>query len=140
MPDTPIDIAQRAVTAKDVVIHIAYVAQQHLDGYEEAVRHVAKRKKAFNKRVSGSQPGERVFKMGMLVQVYCNDLDYMFKTEHKIPPKWSRPYRMVRCIQNLYELAMLGDTQIKGLYHARQLRKFIPRPGTKLARAESEHQ
>ncbi|EIW61865.1 uncharacterized protein TRAVEDRAFT_101405, partial [Trametes versicolor FP-101664 SS1] len=83
-------------TANDVAIHVAYVAQQHLDGYDEAVRHAIKRKKAFDKRVLGSHAGERVFKPGVLVQVYRNDLDYTFKSERKLLPKWSRPYRVVR--------------------------------------------
>ncbi|OJT01805.1 hypothetical protein TRAPUB_7712 [Trametes pubescens] len=38
-PDTPVNITQQPVTADEAVLHIAYMVQQHLDGYNEAVRH-----------------------------------------------------------------------------------------------------
>ena len=68
-------------TAIQAAIHMAYVAQQQLDGYDEAVRHALKRKAAFDKRVLQRHPGEVAFARGQLVQVYRNDLDYTFKTD-----------------------------------------------------------
>ncbi|RDX46166.1 hypothetical protein OH76DRAFT_1314980, partial [Lentinus brumalis] len=76
--------------------HIMYVAQQRLDGYNEAVRHAEKRKKAFDKRVIQSKAGSVMFKVDSLVQVYRSDLDYTFRTERKLLPKWSRPHRVVK--------------------------------------------
>ncbi|KAH7917343.1 hypothetical protein BV22DRAFT_986307, partial [Leucogyrophana mollusca] len=74
---------------------MAYVAQQRLDGYDAAVRHAVKRKAAFDKRVIAKKPGEVIFTKGQLVQVYRNDLDYTFRTERKLLPKWSEPQRIV---------------------------------------------
>ncbi|KIM50376.1 hypothetical protein SCLCIDRAFT_84066, partial [Scleroderma citrinum Foug A] len=70
---------------------MAYVAQQHLNGYNEAVQHALKRKTLFNKHVLQRHPGEVVFGKGELIHVYCSDLNYTFKTEHKLLPKWSQP-------------------------------------------------
>ncbi|TFK71091.1 hypothetical protein BDN72DRAFT_747929, partial [Pluteus cervinus] len=78
----------------DAVLHVAHVAQQHLDGYNEAVQHAWTCKRRFDKRVDARKPGEVVFSIGDLVQVYRNDLDYTFKTEQKLLPKWSPPHRV----------------------------------------------
>ncbi|KAG2743092.1 hypothetical protein P692DRAFT_201676636, partial [Suillus brevipes Sb2] len=78
----------------DALTQIAYVEQQRLDCYEETVRHAIKRKAAFDKRILQRAPGEVLFKPGQLVQVYRSDLDYTFKTERKLLPKWSVPRRI----------------------------------------------
>ncbi|KIM61383.1 hypothetical protein SCLCIDRAFT_86339, partial [Scleroderma citrinum Foug A] len=70
---------------------MAYVAQQRLDGYDEAVRHAIKRKATFDRHILKRQPAEVIFTPRQLVQVYRSDLDYTFKTERKILPKWSCP-------------------------------------------------
>ncbi|KIJ66668.1 hypothetical protein HYDPIDRAFT_86081, partial [Hydnomerulius pinastri MD-312] len=70
---------------------MAYAAQQRLDGYDAAIRHALKRKAVFDKQVLKRQPGEVIFTKGQLVQIYRSDLDYTFKTERKILPKWSEP-------------------------------------------------
>ncbi|KAG2051607.1 hypothetical protein BDR06DRAFT_832889, partial [Suillus hirtellus] len=70
---------------------IAYVEQQWLDSYKEAIRHTIRRKAAFDKKLLQRTPGEVIFKPGQLVQVYRNDLDYTFKTKRKLIPKWSTP-------------------------------------------------
>ncbi|KAI0324253.1 hypothetical protein GY45DRAFT_1207875, partial [Cubamyces sp. BRFM 1775] len=82
-------------TQEEAEQHVAYVAQQQLDGYEEAVRHAIRRKRTFDKKVMKSRAGEVLFSEGDLVQVYRSDLDYTFKTERKLLPKWSAPYRVV---------------------------------------------
>ncbi|OJT13171.1 Pro-Pol polyprotein [Trametes pubescens] len=136
-PTTAIMVANSAISEEDAAKHVAYVAQQHLDGYDEAVRHALKRKKVFDKRVLASRAGEVIFEDGGLVQVYRSDLDYTFKTERKLLPKWSTPYRVVRRLNHSYELTTLGGVSIAGLFNARRLRKFEPRPGTQLAEAEN---
>ncbi|KAG2337899.1 hypothetical protein BDR05DRAFT_834591, partial [Suillus weaverae] len=78
----------------DISTQIAYIEQQRLDGYEEVVKHAIKRKAAFNKKLLQKPPGEVIFKISQLVQVYRNDLDYTFKTEWKLIPKWSVPRRI----------------------------------------------
>ena len=75
------------VSTTDVAVHMAYVAQQRLDGYDEAVRHAIKRKAMFDCRVLKWQCEEVIFMPGQLVQVYRSDLNYTFKTEKKILPK-----------------------------------------------------
>ncbi|TFK60703.1 hypothetical protein BDN72DRAFT_742839, partial [Pluteus cervinus] len=80
----------------DVDLQMAYVSQQRLDGYAEAVQHALARKKKFDKRVLESKAGEIVFEEDDLVQVYRNDLDNTHKTERKLLPKWSVPRRIRR--------------------------------------------
>jgi hypothetical protein len=88
-PRTTAEVAGReAPTEMEAVVHMAYVAQQHIDGYEAIVKHAISRKNTFDRRVRKSS-GEVVFCVGQLVQVYHSDLDYTFKTEQKLVPKWS---------------------------------------------------
>ena len=56
------------------------------------VAHAIKRKLVFNKQVLACKPGEVVFFKGQLVQIYRSDLDYTFKTNWKLIPKWSTPH------------------------------------------------
>ncbi|KAG6809672.1 hypothetical protein H0H92_015219 [Tricholoma furcatifolium] len=102
---------------------MAYVEQQRLDGYSEAVAHAVKRKFAFDKKVTGKGPGE----------VYRSDLDYTFKSERKLLPKWSRPYRVVSREVNSYTLETCEGVPIDGRFSARRLRRFEAKEGTKLA-------
>lgn len=130
---TPIVESTSALRAPDAPIHIAYVEQQQIDGYEEMVRHAIKRKMAFDKRVLKTAPGEVIFNRGQLVQVYRNDLDYTFKADRKLLPKWSVPRRIKSRLQNSYKLETLEGTVLQGEYSARRLRAFTPREGTELA-------
>lgn len=70
---------------------------------------------------------------GDLVQVYRNDLDYTFRSVKKLLPKWGVPRRVVAREVNSYKLATLGGLVLKGLFHARRLRRFTPREGTALS-------
>ena len=83
------------VTERDVSTQMAYVAQQQLDSYAEAVAHAIRRKSTFDKRVLAQKSGEVIFSKGQLVQVYQSDLDDTFKTKRKILPNWSPPYCVV---------------------------------------------
>jgi len=133
---TSLDQSVLPTTENDTALQMAYVAQQRLDGYAEAVAHAIRRKSAFDKRVLGQRPGEVIFSRGQLVQIYRSDLDYTFKTERKLLPKWSTPHRVVARDLNSYVLASLNGDQIPGSFSARRLRRFIPKEGTKLADAQ----
>jgi len=133
---TGIDHSVLPATEDDAALQMAYVAQQRLDGYAEAVAHAIKRKHTFDKRVLAQRPGEVIFSKGQLVQIYRSDLDYTFKTERKLLPKWSIPHRVVTRDLNSYTLASLSGDPLPGSFSARRLRRFIPKEGTKLAEAQ----
>ena len=137
-PPTEITPTLDPVSPDDVAVQMAYVAQQRLDGYAEMVAHAIKRKSTFDKRVLGRKPGEVVFHKGQLVQIYRSDLDYTFKTDPKLLPKWSPPQRILARNLNSYTLERLDGTPITGLFSARRLREFIPKEGTKLAQEQAE--
>ncbi|KAG6808936.1 hypothetical protein H0H92_002300 [Tricholoma furcatifolium] len=132
---TPVEQSILPVSEGDIATHMAYVAQQRLDGYAEAVAHALDRKSAFDRRVQ--KKGEVIFLPGDLVQVYRSDLDYTFKSERKLLPKWSQPYRVVSRELNSYRLETTGGRQIEGRFSARRLRRFEPREGTKLAEEQA---
>jgi hypothetical protein len=90
------------------------------------VRHAIRRKAAFDKKVLQRAPGEVIFRPGQLVQVYRNDLDYMFKVERKFIPKWSIPRRVQSRILNSYKLITLEGNPLPGEFSARHLRLFTP--------------
>ena len=107
------------VLPADVATHMAYMAQQRLDGYDEAVRHAIKRKTAFDRHLRRKQQDEVIFTRGQLVQVYRSDLDYTFKTERKLLPKWSRPHRVVSQLRTSYRLETLQGTALPGEFSSR---------------------
>jgi len=135
---TPLTSSTSTLLPQEAETQMAYVAQQRLDGYEAAIRHAISRKEAFDRRLLAHKQGEVVFEQGQLVQVYCSDLDYTFKTERKILPKWSQPRRISKRLRNSYELKNLDGSPISGTFSARRLRAFIPREGTKLAVEQRE--
>ena len=97
----------------EAATHIAYAAQQRLDRYEAIIKHAIMRKHTFDKRIQ-AKLGEVIFAKGQLVQVYCSDLDYTFKTERKLALKRSLPYWVTNQATNAYTLAQLDGTPIKG--------------------------
>lgn len=125
------------VTADDVSTQMAYIAQQHLDGYAAAVAHAVRRKAVFDRRVQARGPGEVVFKPGQLVQVYRSDLDYTFKMERKLLAKWSDARCIVSRDVNSYTIAMVDGQEIAGRFSARRLCAFTPKEGTRLAREQA---
>ena len=90
-PPTPLSISGSEMTPKECETQMAYIAQQRLDGYEVIVRYAVSRKGAFDCRILTKKPGQVIFKCGQLVQIYCSNLDYTFKTEQKLLLKWSQP-------------------------------------------------
>lgn len=135
-PKTDITNSTSMLSTDAADTQMAYVAQQHLDGYAAAVLHAIRRKSTFDKRVLAERTGEVIFKIGQLVQVYRNDLDYTFKTERKLLPKWSIPRRVTDRNVNSYSLATLEGVALAGKFSARRLREFIPREGTALATSQ----
>ena len=121
------------ITENNTALQMAYVAQQRLDGYAEAIAHALKRKMAFDRRVLAQKPGEVIFSKGQLVQIYRNDLDYTLKTERKLLPKWSTPHCIASQQLNSYTLETLNRDPVPGSFSTRCLRHFIPREGTTLA-------
>jgi hypothetical protein len=73
-PPTPIAVAATALTAEDVSIHMAYVEQQHLNGYANHVAYTVGWKAAFDRKVLASRAGIITFERGQLMQVYRSDL------------------------------------------------------------------
>jgi hypothetical protein len=105
--------------------------------YEATVKHLIACKQAFNRWVlKGS--GKVSFKKGNLVQIYWSDLDYTFKMERKLVPKWSQPYRVRKKIQNAYMLEQLDRTTVEGEFSMRRLHTFILRRGSQLERDQKE--
>ena len=129
---TSIDDATTELTVEEVETQLAYVDQQRFDGYAHIVDHAQRRKTTFDKQVLKQAPREVVFQAGDLVQVYRSDLDYTFKSDRKILPKFSAPRRVVSRIQNSYQLETLEAFPIAGRFSSRRLRLFIPRTGTEL--------
>ena len=127
---------QTTPTADEVDTQMAYVNQQRFDGYAQIVDHAHRRKVAFDKQILDHAPREVIFRAGDLVQVYRSDLDYTFKTERKMLPKFSAPRRIVHRNQNSYQLETLEGFPIAGRFSSRRLRLFIPRGGTELANVQ----
>ena len=129
---TPVNDIQSTPTVEEVEVQMAYINQQRFDGYSHIVDHAHRRKEAFDKHVLDHSPGEVIFRAGDLVQVYRSDLDYTFKTERKMLPKFSAPRRVLSRNQNSYQLETLEGFPIAGKFSSRRLRLFLPRKGTDL--------
>ncbi|ESK82247.1 rna binding protein [Moniliophthora roreri MCA 2997] len=112
----------------DITTHMAYIAQQQLDGYDRMVRHTIRHKNTFDKRVIWESGKEIVFEAGDLVQVYRSNMDHTFKTERKLIPKWSAPRRVVKRNVNSYMLETLEGVWMEGEFSARRLRLFKKKP------------
>ena len=125
-------------TEADTTIQMAYVAQQCLDSYAAAVGHALRRKDAPDRRVLEHTPGEVIFSKGQLVQIYRSDLDFTFKTERKLLPKWSNPQHIASKSGNSYSLETLKGDPIQGMFSTRRLRRFVPQEGTRLAEEQKQ--
>jgi hypothetical protein len=137
-PNTPLDISTTFLPPTTIDTHMAYVAQQWLDGYAEAVHHVFRRKAAFDHKVLKSKSGEVVFYRGQLIQVYCSDLAGTLSTEKKLAVMWSNPRWIVDQMANSYKLETLDGALLDREFSAHWLHEFIPRDGTELAEHQKE--
>ncbi|KIK19186.1 hypothetical protein PISMIDRAFT_683458 [Pisolithus microcarpus 441] len=104
---------------------MAYIAQQHLDGFDKAIQHAIKCKAAFDKHILQWHPGEVVFEKGHLIQIYWSDTDYTFKTDHKLIPKWSQPHQVTEWLHNSYRLETLRGTLLPGEYKQDEYMKHM---------------
>ena len=136
-PATPITNADSPLEQSDISIQMAYVEQQRLDGADHAADHATKRKILFDKKVLRSRAGEVIFEPGHLVQVYNSATQATLATVRKLQPQWSAPRCVASRVGNSYTLTTLEGFPISGLFHARRLRRFIPRDGTALATLHS---
>ena len=135
---TPLEISSSMPATQDFDTHMAYAAQQRLDGYSEAVRHAMDQKKRFDRRVLSSREGEVTFKKGQLVQFHRSDIAKMIGSERKLAPMWSEPHRITERLLNSYKLETLNGQPLEGEFHARRLREFVPREGTELDQQQRE--
>ncbi|TFY79119.1 hypothetical protein EWM64_g4891 [Hericium alpestre] len=106
---TPVAESTSMLRISDVERHMVYAAQQRLDGYEAMVHHAVQRKTAFDRRLLKGTPGEVIFSIGQLVQVYRSDLSTTYKATRKLLAKWSQPHRITGCIRNSYTLVTLEE-------------------------------
>ncbi|TFY82672.1 hypothetical protein EWM64_g1336 [Hericium alpestre] len=139
-PSTVAEVAS-VLRPRNVNTHMAYVAQQRIDGYEAMVTHAIRRKSAFDKNLKQRLPGEVLFHVGQLVQVYRNDLDFTFRSAQKLLAKWSPPGRITSQARNSYVVVTLEGVPVKGSpISARRLRAFTPRPGSALERDQKAYE
>jgi hypothetical protein len=87
-----------------------------LDGYAHILTHAHKWKLAFDRKLLAQAPREVIFKAGQLVQVYRSDLDFTFKAERKMEPKWSAPRRVTSRDHNSYKLETLEGLPISNRF------------------------
>jgi transposase InsO family protein len=135
---TPMEVSNSFLPPSEIDTHMAYSAQQRLDGYAEAVHHAIRRKATFDRKVLKSKAGVVEFKNGQLVQVFRDKLASTLSTERKLAPLWSPPRRVTERILNSYKLEELDGTPLDGLFNARRIRSFTPREGTTLAAEQKE--
>ncbi|KAL1657797.1 hypothetical protein GGF50DRAFT_18412, partial [Schizophyllum commune] len=81
-------------TEADTHMQIAFADQQRLDGQAAAAAHADSRKAIFDRRVLKTKPGEVIFEVGELVQVFDTRLDETLRTERKVLPQWSGARRI----------------------------------------------
>ena len=78
---TPFEVSSSFLPPSDVDVHMTYMAQQHLNGYAEAVHHAVQQKAVFDHKVKASKAGAVDFKRGQLVWVYDNNVAATLSTE-----------------------------------------------------------
>jgi hypothetical protein len=91
----------------------------------------------FDKQVLARSPREVIFTPGQLTQFYHSGIHNSLEAKRKLLPKWSIPCRITKRLRNSYRLENLDGTPIPGEFHARHLRAFLPKEGTKLAEEQN---
>ncbi|OBZ73930.1 hypothetical protein A0H81_06556 [Grifola frondosa] len=130
---TPLADASEPVDAIATMLHLAYAAQQNLDGSNAAIAHAVQRQSAFDRRVQRTKPGEIIFIPGSLVQVHRSDLETTLSTARKLLPRWSQPRRVTERIWNSYKLTTINGVPMNGTFHARRLRPYHLNSSSQLA-------
>jgi transposase InsO family protein len=72
------------------------------------------------------------FCIGNLVQVYDSASDFNYRSINKLAPKWSEPRLIHGEFSNSFLLSNISGIPLKGLFHSRRLRHYIPLRGTPL--------
>jgi hypothetical protein len=139
-PRTDLANCTSALQLSDANVHMAYVAQQRLDGYEAIIQHAIKRKAVFDKWVLARSPREVIFAVGQPVQFFYSSQHNTLEARRKVIPKWSPPHHIVERIWNSYRLETINGEPLPGKFHARRLRAFHPREGTKLAEEQQKRE
>ncbi|KAJ7701789.1 hypothetical protein B0H17DRAFT_924117 [Mycena rosella] len=136
-PKTQISASVEALVATDAKAHMAYVAQQRLDGYAARVEYALGRKAAFDRRVE-KNGGEITYRKGDLVQVYSSTWGYTFRCLKKLIFRWSTPHRVVEKLSHSYRLETIDGVPLEGEYNTRRLRPFVPKIGGRLERTQQQ--
>ena len=98
-------------------------ANAHLLSLEDAERH----KTSFDT----NSPIVK-FHIGDLVQVYDSVSDFNYRSINKLAPKWSEPRMIHGEFSNSFLLCTTSGIPLKGLFHSRRLRHYIPLRGSPL--------
>jgi hypothetical protein len=72
--------------------------------------------------------------------LYHSTIHNSLEARRKLLPKWSIPCRITKQLCNSYKLENLDGTPIPGEFHARCLRAFHPKDGTKLAEEQKQQE
>jgi hypothetical protein len=129
---TPMAQTEVEASPDEIEVQMAYVEQQQLDGYAHILTHTHKWKLAFDRKLLAQALREVIFKAGQLVQVYRSDLDFTFKAERKMEPKWSALCQVTSRDCNSYKLETLEGLPIGNRFSSWQLQRFIPHNSTAL--------
>jgi hypothetical protein len=116
---TPLEVSSSKPAPNNFDMHMAYAAQQRLNGYSEVIRHAMDCKAKFDQWIIDFREGEVVFEKGQLVQIYRNDLAKTISSEHKLAPMWLELHRISERLLNLYRLEIIEGQLLEGEYYAR---------------------
>jgi transposase InsO family protein len=117
LPTVPLD------THINFTLSETFRANAHLLSLEDAER----RKTTFD-----ANSPITTFHTGDLVQVYDSASDFNYRAVNKLSPKWSEPRIIFGEFSNSFLLCTIAGTPLKGLFHSRRLRHYIPLRDTPL--------
>jgi transposase InsO family protein len=117
LPTAPLD------THINYTLSETFRANAHLLSLEDAER----RRSTFD----ANSPITK-FSVGNLVQVYDSASDFNHRAVNKLAPKWSEPRIISGEFSNSFLLCTMSGIQLKGLFHSRRLRHYIPLRNTPL--------
>ena len=119
-PKATVEEIHERASNLDTEIHMAYAAQQRLDGYAKAVKHAQQRKSAFDRKVLRSKDGLVNFKAGDLVQIHRSELEHTLASHAKLAPQWSEPYRVTEASPNACKLETIEGHTLEGKFQFRR--------------------
>ena len=116
MTQTPLAVSSAELAESDIRIQNQYTTQQNLDTYSHMVEHAAKRKAAFDCKVTSSCDGVIEYKRGDLVQIQDSRLDLTLLMEAKLLPRWGTPHQVVDQWHNSYRLETVQGLPVGGMF------------------------